>query len=172
MRRAITLGGLDKSELLRRLAAAPVLLNELAHTLFADPRFLTSPTPVSVHTVELSAVELGLPAGGTFARVVQSAAALGLELCPLELGPHLRLQLLDQPEGSRGQTATPHTAPPGAITVASHPISEDENTPCGFYLRRIEGALWLRAYRSWPGHVWSGTDRFVFVEPCNYRKAF
>jgi hypothetical protein len=32
----------------------------------------------------------------------------------------------------------------------------------GFYLRRIQGVLWLRGYRSALEHIWSADDRFVF----------
>lgn len=35
------------------------------------------------------------------------ATAHRLQLCPLELGPHLRLRYLDQPEGSRGTAIFP-----------------------------------------------------------------
>jgi hypothetical protein len=85
-------------------------------------------------------------------------------LCPLELGPHLRLQFTDQPEGSLGQPVSQNCAPPGSLTVASAPLAQDDETPKGFYLRRIEGVLWLRGYRSWPGHIWSPQDMFVFSE--------
>ena len=91
----------------------------------------------------------------------QSAPVL---LCPLELGPHLRLQFTDQPEGSLGQPVSQNCAPPGSLTVASAPLAQDDETPKGFYLRRIEGVLWLRGYRSWPGHIWSPQDMFVFSE--------
>ena len=52
---------------------------------------------------------------------------------------------------------------PERVTVASAPLCDDEEVPKGFYLRRIEGVLWLRGYQSWSGHVWSGEDTFVFV---------
>jgi hypothetical protein len=32
----------------------------------------------------------------------------------------------------------------------------------GFYLRRINGVLWLRGYRSGPEHIYSPEDRLVF----------
>jgi hypothetical protein len=107
--------------------------------------------------------QLGLDTGATFGQIVERAAAGGLSLCPLELGPHLRLQFIDQAEGSMGQPASQHCAPAGAVTIASAPLCDDDETPKGFYLRRIEGALWLRGYRSWPGHVWGPADVFVFA---------
>ena len=89
-------------------------------------------------------------------------AGVGLGLCPLELAPRLRLLLLDQAEGAAGQPLTRNCAPHGAITVASAPLDDDEDVPRGFYLRRIEGTLWLRGYRSWDGHLWSPGDILAF----------
>ncbi|MDA0708693.1 MAG: helicase, partial [bacterium] len=48
--------------------------------------------------------------------------------------------------------------------IASQILTEDDDFPKGFYLRRIKGVLWLRGYRSWPGHVWEPDDHFVFSE--------
>lgn len=160
--RKVRIGGIGKLELQSKLQLAGVQLNEAARVLFADARFTTSATDFLVDVVELSVASLGLGSGGMFDHIVERAAAVGLRLCPLELGPYLRLQYANQPEGCIGYPASQHRAPPGSITVASAPLADDEETPKGFYLRRIEGVLWLRAYRSWSGHVWSPEDAFVF----------
>jgi len=160
--RVVHAGGVTKSELLARLADAQIQLNQAAHELFADVRFTTSATAYVLETIESSVAELGLPCGGTLAQVVEQASAAGLSVCPLELGPHLRLQLTDQAEGSVGFPPSRHRAPPGSITVASAALADDERTPRGFYVRRIEGVLWLRGYRSGADHVWSPEDIFLF----------
>ena len=160
---SVSSGGVDKAELLARLESAGVLLNEAGRTLFADPRFTTSPTASRLDVVATSVADLGLSDGATIDLIVERAAAQGLELCPLELGPHLRLQFVDQEEGFIGQPLTKHRAPPGSLTLASAPLADDEETPKGFYLRRIEGVLWLRGYRSWPGHPWSAQDMLAFI---------
>lgn len=49
----------------------------------------------NLEAVHVSVAALGFPDGATFARVVERAATDGLFLCPLELGPHLRLQFTD-----------------------------------------------------------------------------
>jgi len=72
------------------------------------------------------------------------------------------MQFLDQPEGSAGFSATQHRAPPGSITIASSPLDDSDETPKGFYLRRIDGVLWLRGYWSWPGNIWRPEDVLVF----------
>lgn len=47
-----------------------------------------------MQTVELSVGKLGFPDGATTRQIFERASELDLELCPLELGPHLRLVYL------------------------------------------------------------------------------
>lgn len=161
---AVSFGGLSKEALLDRLRASDVQLNAAALALFGHPGFTTSPARSTARVVHVSVASLGFPGGATFEALVEQAKRLGLALCPLELGPHLRLALPEQAEGFVGQPPSRGCAPPGSITVASAPLDEDDEVPKGFYLRRIEGALWLRGYRSWPGHLWSPQDGLAFVE--------
>ena len=163
VRRQVPVGGVSKAELLRLLTGAHVRLNEAGYQLFSDERFQTLELSAMIESVQTSVEGLGLSGGATFTDIVDAAASAGLSPCPLGLGPRLRLTLLDQPEGSRGMPQTKHRAPPGSITVASPPLSEDDETPKGFYLRRIDGTLWLRGYTSWSGHLWAPTDMFVFA---------
>lgn len=128
-----------------------------------DQRFTTSLTRTLVEAVQLRVAELGLPGGGRFAQIVRRAARRGLDVCPLELGRHLRLALLHQPESVSEKPAARGRAPVGSITIASGELSSDDNLPKGFYLRRIRGVLWLRGYRSWADHFWSPEDEFVLV---------
>ncbi len=96
--------------------------------------------------------------------IFERANELGLELCPLELGPHLRLAYLNQPEGALGNPVQQHQAPFGSITIASEVLTEDHDFPKGFYLRRINGVLWLRGYRADHLHVWNPDDHFIFCQ--------
>jgi len=163
-RRAVAVGGMTPPRLLEALARLGVRLNDAALTLLNSPHFRCSERRRELSTVELSVRELGFPDGAKIPDIYAKAAAAGLSLPPLELAPHLRLLHVDQPEGPLGFPATRHCAPPGAITVASAPLSEDEDFPKGFYLRKIEGVLWLRGYTSGPEHLWSPGDRLVFLE--------
>jgi hypothetical protein len=137
-------------------------MNESAEQIFASDHFTTSENRYSITTIELTVRDLGFPRGAIIAEIYARAAALGLGLCPTELGPHLRLQYLDQPEGDVGKPSRQHQAPYGSITIASKQLIEDDDFPKGFYLRRIESVLWLRGYRSGPQHVWEPDDHFIF----------
>lgn len=160
--RTVEVGGLTKQQLINRLQEYSILLNQYGEKLLTDEKFTTSDSKYTMKTVEITVANLGFPEGATTAHIFKKARKLGLELCPLELGPYLRLEYLDQPEGDSGNPLQKHQAPTGSITVASKILTEDDNFPKGFYLRRINGELWLRGYIADVLHVWNPTDHFVF----------
>lgn len=160
---SVRIGGMDKRQLLQALRERDVQLNRAAEALFEDRRF----TPLSrsrvLEIAALSVADLGFYEGATYDQLTERALASGLVACPLELGPHLRLQFLDQAEGSLGFPETRHQAPPGSITIVSVPLDDRDETPKGFYLRRIDGVLWLRGYWSHPDNVWSPDDVLIYA---------
>jgi hypothetical protein len=160
--RAIHMGGLTSQALQDELLRHGVALNDAARMIFASDHFTTSAARSVVTTVELRVRDLGHWQGATTAAVFETARRLGLLLCPLELAPHFRLQYLDQPEGYVGQPVWQQRAPPGSITVASEEFAPRGDFPNGFYIRRIEGTLWLRGYHAGPDHVWDPEDRMLF----------
>jgi len=159
---AVRVGGMDKQELIQALRRHNVYLNQAAEALLDDPRFTPLARGKVIEITAVSVSGLGFGEGATYEQLTARAVESGLIECPLELGPHLRMQFLDQPEGFAGLPLTQHRAPPGSITVASSPLDDGDETPDGFYLRRIDGVLWLRGYWSWPGNIWSPEDVFVF----------
>ena len=167
IRRKVNIGGLSKPELLERMAIEGIEVNEIGMQLFALESFTTLEAPTVVESVQTTVAELGLAHGGVFAQVMGAARDRNLAPCPLELGPHLRLALLDQVEGADGFERTQHKAPPGSITVISQQLSEHEDGCLGFYLRRIGGTLWLRGYKSWSGHFWQPEDMLLFTSARN-----
>jgi hypothetical protein len=160
--RAVRIGGMGRLELLAEIQRKGVEVNQAGLDLFADSRFTTSAVGSVVDIVEVTVAGLGFSQGATIDKIRERAMQLGMSPCPLELGPHLRLQHPDQPEGHLGYPPSQHRAPPGSLTIVSPPLAADEDIPKGFYLRRIDGVLWLRGYRSGPDHVWSAEDHLVF----------
>lgn len=127
-------------------------MNDYADLLFGDRDFTTAPEIRHVQVAFVSTSEIGLPTGGTYMQILTNAARQGLSPCPLELAAHLRLGYLDQPEG-------PY------LTVASADRTADPETPNGFYLRHLDGELWLRGYESGPENIYAPDfSRFVFVQ--------
>ena len=155
-------GGVSKQDLLTKLRECQVEMNTAAELLFKDDRFVPGDVPVAYETVELTVLDLGFDNGATMPEILAAGERLGLVPCPLELAAHLRLVMLDQAEGHWGHPETKHTAPPGALTVISPPLAEDDTVPKGFYLRKIKGVLWLRGYVSDATHLWQPGNHIVF----------
>lgn len=159
---AVRIGGMSKSEMLRGLREQGVQLNHAADALFEDRRFTTLDRQQLIEIEARSVAELGFDEGATYGELLARALESGLVECPIETGPHLRLQFLDHPDGADGKSMTHGRAPPGSITVASAMLDDTDETPKGFYLRRVADVLWLRGYRSWSGHIWSPEDILVY----------
>ena len=159
--RTLEISGLTKFQLIQKLENHSIRLNEYAEKLLSDDKFIPSKNKYSVTTVTLTVKDLGFPEGATMPQIVKRASDVGLGLCPLEVGPYLRLEYLDQPEGNT-ENHISQQAPTGSLTIASEIISEDDNFPKGFYIRKIDGELWLRGYVADDLHVWNSEDHFIF----------
>jgi hypothetical protein len=165
----IKYGGMNSSQLLEVLKANQIQLNASATALFEHPNFVTSALQSQLEVVQVSVADLGFANGATTQDIYAKACTHGLALCPIEFGAYYRLGYLEQPEGAIGFAATQHCAPLGSVTIASQAISLDDTVPKGFYLRRIEGALWLRGYHCDAAHVWSSQDVFAFAVTPDFR---
>jgi len=157
----VEVGGYTKTELIQKLKENKIFLNELAEQLIASDYFKVSKEQYKTKIVELTVNDLGFMEGAVTSQLFSKAAKLGLELCPLELAPYVRLSYLNQSEGHRVNQLK-NQAPYGSITLASKIFSKDVDVPKGFYLRRIQGDLWLRGYIADEAHVWNPDDYFIF----------
>ncbi|PPA71083.1 helicase [Jeotgalibacillus proteolyticus] len=162
--RTVSIGGLSKEELTRELKDAQIMMNEYGERLFDYRAFELSREKYSLNTIEMTVKDLGFRNGATSAEIFKKAIESGLKLCPLELGPYLRLHYLDQPEDRAKALTKQHQAPSGSITLASKVIIEDDTFPKGFYLRKADGVLWLRGYAADHLHVWNPEDHFIFCQ--------
>ncbi len=71
------------------------------------------------------------------------------DLCPAEVGPALREQYLDQPNGEW-------------LHLAMKPIRDCDGRLTLFGVGRGHGELWLRAHCADPEYVWGGNSFFVY----------
>lgn len=81
------------------------------------------------------------------------AGELGLDLCPPQTGPDLRLQYDDQPLGER-------------IYVAMKPIPSSDGEPRIFVVEHCSNGTSLDAARARPDDEWPSDAIFVFCLPC------
>lgn len=147
----ISIGGLTKDKLNQRLIETGIQFNKYAHILFEHPNFIPSAKVETVKLVKVTLADFDLNNPCSFQEFVDRALKLGLKLCPLYLAAFLRLEYLDQPEGSY-------------LTVASKKPENDDNYPNGFYIRNNENALWLRGYRADDYCEWPNQNEFIFIK--------
>lgn len=150
--KSISIGGVNKEVLIQKLVDHGVQFNVYAHTLFAHPAFAVPEKPEAVDLVKISMSDLGFSEPHMFGDITKKANELGLKLCPLYLGAFLRLEYLEQPE-------SPY------LTIASAKPENDDEHPNGFYVRHLDGVLWLRGYRASDDYEWPLDSEFVFVKP-------
>ena len=82
------------------LDAARMRVGDSADEILGRPAFPYSKTKSDLDLVVVTAADLGFPPGSTpVAEIYRRAMQLGLELCPAEVGPQLRLQYPNQPLG-------------------------------------------------------------------------
>ncbi|WP_245559015.1 hypothetical protein [Humibacter albus] len=154
---------MTRSELLGELRSRGVLLNSYAETLINHAVFdLRQREEVGI--VERNVGDLGFSTGATLPQVFARAHEHGLEPCPADTGPYLRLMMTWQ-ANAPDSVLSAGRSPTGALKVACAPVSDDVAFPRGFYLRVVDGQQWLRGFRCDDEYLFSPEDRFAFRVP-------
>lgn len=156
----VTIGGLSRVDLRTALRTRSILLNAYAEILLDSHLFDDHDARV-IAVIERTVADLGHARGASLTDILEAGQSQGLLLCPADTGPYLRLAMNDQ-TASTDTAMSAGKAPEGSLTVASEPLSDDNDHPKGFYLRVVEGQAWLRGYRCDDEHIWSPDDRFLF----------
>ena len=145
-----TIGGQNKEELQKELAQGKFEVSSSAKALMNNPEFSTAEKQENMELVFLTVKDLGFPQGTKTADIYQKAKDLGLELCPAELGPQLRLQYMNQPMNEW-------------LYVGMKQMSDSDGRPFVFQLARYDdGERWLDDYWAKPDRKWHPRSRFVF----------
>jgi hypothetical protein len=127
-------------------------LSEWASDILGKRDFTIVAEETEVDLVKVTVAELGFKKGARRDQIYARAKELGLELCPPEVGPQLRLQYQDQPNGEW-------------ILVAMEPIIGSGGYPLVFYVERPASGLWLLSIWGHPDLFWSAGSQWVFCRP-------
>ncbi|MDD4803666.1 MAG: hypothetical protein PHN69_00640 [Candidatus Pacebacteria bacterium] len=100
--------------------------------------------------VSFSVKSLGFPNGATTKEIYDKAEEMGLELCPAEVGPLLRLNYLDQPNGEY-------------LRVTMKTIEGSGGRVRLFTVDHGVGERSLNTDWDNPGNRWNAGNRFVFL---------
>lgn len=121
-----------------------------AKQIMSKPEFSASEEEFNENLVILSVKALGFPDSATVKEIFERAKELGLELCPPETGPQLRLQY---PEQSVGEWCL----------IGMNPITGSGGNPKLFDVRRGDDEPWLNASNGRPDRRFNGGDYFAFA---------
>ena len=117
-----------------------------------ETEFIPTTESKQMRFVRLTVADLGFPNGATFQQIIDKALELGLEYCPPDAGPHLRLHLTNQPMNEW-------------LTMGMEPITGSDRYPSVFDVERNDDGAWLNYDWARPGHPWFADDTFVFRSP-------
>lgn len=121
-------------------------IGDWANALLSERAFQTASQATEVDLVIVSVADLGFPKGANGRDIYPKAQELGLMLCSPEVGPQLRLQYTDQPNGE------------------CLFISSDGDLDV-FYVERDDSGSWLHGKDGCPDCFWDGGDCWVFLRP-------
>lgn len=151
--KTITLGThKDLKALKAALKSAKCKVSDYANDLLGKPAFTLASEQTEVDLVVRSVKELGFEGNATYAQICAKAVELGLELCPAEVGPALRLAYNDQPHDEW-------------LRIAMEAITDSGGDRLIFHVGHGNDELWLGWGDGNPDRVWCPDDRFVFVLP-------
>ena len=127
-------------------------ISNRADDILGKPAFSAATEATEVDLVKVTVAELGFKKGARRDQIYERAKELGLELCPPEVGPQLRLQYQDQPNGEW-------------ILIGMEPIAGSGGYLFVFCVERSASGLWLSGGWSFPDRVWGPACLWVFSLP-------
>jgi hypothetical protein len=142
----IEIGGKTKDQLKAELETKNIYRSSYANDLLDSKDFETLSTPEHADLIRLTVGDLGFDRGATTDEIYQRAEEYGLELCPAEVGPQLRLSY----------TGNEY------MWIAMKQITDRDGVPGVFFLDEDDGGLRLGASRARPDYGWRAGDRMVF----------
>jgi len=127
-------------------------VNDWARDMLCQSAFTVTSMETEVDLVKITVEELGFHEATRYDKICERARQLGLQLCPNEVGPQLRLQYKEQPNGEW-------------IRVAMEAICDSDGSLSLFRVGRDAHGLWLLSRCANPGALFHPGDTFVFVRP-------
>ena len=119
--------------------------------LLGQPTFTVRTTATKIDLVLVTVLELGLTHGASRREILNRAKELGLEPCPAEVGPQLRLQYPNQRQDE-------------LLLIGMEPIVESGGNRLVFFLTHDDDGLRLNASYGYIGGFWDSRYRWVFIQ--------
>lgn len=142
------IGGKSKEDLIGELKNN-FRVSKTAEEMLKSTDFTVLEDKEQIDLVKLTVRDLGFPKGATTDEIYEKAKELGLELCPAETGPYLRLQYKDQPMNEY-------------LRIGMKQITDTSGDPNIFGVYRRSDGAWLNDYWANPTDEWLPGHEFVF----------
>ena len=116
--------------------------------------FITSKNPETINIIKLKVRDLGFTKSATTDELYKKAEELGLELCPAEIGPHLRLKYKEVFKKEQPMKEY--------LIIAMKQIADADGNPHVFAVDRRGDGLWLDDRWARLADEWGPDSEFVF----------
>lgn len=148
----VTIGGKSKEELLKEMEEEEIHVLDYVKSVIMSSDFTTSQKQEHLDLVHISVKSLGFPEGATTKQIYKKAQEFGLELCPAEVGPHLRLEYN-------------HFDKDGGFYIGMKPIIDSVGNSFIFRIYN-DNRAWLHFSNSASAnHKWENNQKFIFCLP-------
>lgn len=135
----------------KALKKADCYIGDWGNNILGEPAFTAAGEEKDVELVVVSVTQLGYKDCATRKDIYDRAKELGLDRCPAEVGPQLRLQYNDQRKGEW-------------LLIAMEPIVDSNGDPDIFAVGcSSESERCLYARNGCPDFVWNATLPWVFM---------
>lgn len=149
--KTITIGNISREKFIPTLKERGMNVSDGSADTIKQEAFSVVSQEEQIDLVVVSGRDLGFYTDTRFDAICQRAKERGLELCPPEVGPQLRLQYTDQPLDEY-------------LVIATEGISDSGSDLSFFVVLNIHG-LWLYIHCDKPDFLWDPDHRFVFRAP-------
>ena len=139
-------------DLKQALLGAGFKIGDWASDVLKSPKFTLVEKEKKVNLVRITPKELGFRDGAHRVDIYKRVLEFGLELCPLEVGPQLRLQYIDQPRLE-------------SLQIGMEPQVDSEGYESEF--RVVHGGgdfIWLVGDHKHLDDFWEEDEYFIFVK--------
>lgn len=137
----VEIGGKSAEQLLSEMEAAGINISEYAKSMLKNREFVPGKNVEVATLIGLTVADLGFKSGATIDQTYERAQILGLELCPADTGPELRLKYRNQPLGK-------------SIYMGMKQITGADDNPNVFVLEHnedglcLEGSFWMHPHQN------------------------
>lgn len=150
-RESLNVGGKSVEQLELELKQNKINISGRAEQMMNKSEFITLKSPEVFDLIHLKISDLGFTFNNqpTTEELYETAKQFGLEPCPPEVGPELRLKDKDQSLYEYKY-------------IAIKPITDSDGSPCLFRLEHSGNGLWLLGYWVHPDACWGLNSGMIF----------